>query len=89
MPTLAESGLPGFVLSAWVSFVAPRGLPDGVRAALVRALAEAMKTPAMQADLAKSGLELGYEPPPAFEARVNRELPAMRALVQRAGITVD
>jgi tripartite-type tricarboxylate transporter receptor subunit TctC len=89
VPTLAESGLPGFELSAWVSFVAPRGLPDSVRATLVKALAEAMKTPAMQADLAKAGLESAYEPPAAFEARVNRELPAMRALVKRAGITVD
>lgn len=89
VPTLAESGLAGFELSAWVSFVAPRGLPEGVRATLVKALAEAIKTPALQADLAKSGLEVGYEPPAAFEARVNQELPAMRALVQKAGITVD
>lgn len=89
VPTLAESGLAGFELSAWVSFVAPRGLPEGVRATLVKALAEAIKTPALQADLAKSGLEVGYEGPAAFEARVNRELPAMRTLVQKAGITVD
>ncbi len=89
VPTLAESGLPGFELSAWVSFVAPRGLPENARQTLVKALAEAVKTPALQADLAKAGLEVGYEPPAAFEARVNRELPAMRALVQKAGITVD
>ena len=84
-----DMGLADFELSAWVSFVAPRGLTDGVRATLVKALADAMKTPTLQADLAKSGLEVGYEPPAAFEARVNRELPAMRALVQKAGITVD
>jgi tripartite-type tricarboxylate transporter receptor subunit TctC len=89
VPTLAEAGLPGFELSAWVSFVAPRGLPEQVRSTLVKALAEAMKTPAMQADLAKAGLEAGYEPPAAFEARVNRELPLMRELVKKANITVD
>lgn len=89
VPTLAESGLPGFELSAWVSFVAPRGLPDGVRAILVKALADATATPAMQAELAKAGLEVAYEPPAAFEARVNRELPAMRELVKKANITVD
>ncbi len=69
--------------------VASRGLPDGVRTTLVNAMADAMKTPALQADLAKSGLEVGYEPPSTFEKRVNRELPAMRALVQKVGITVD
>jgi len=89
VPTMAEAGLPGFELSAWIAVVAPRGLPAGVRATLTQALADAMATPAMQADLARAGLDIGYEPPAAFEARVNRELPAMRALVQRAGITAD
>ena len=89
VPTLAESGLPGFELSAWVSFVAPRGLPEPVRATLVKALADAMATPALQADLAKAGLEVGYEPPASFEARVQKELPQMRELVRKANITVD
>lgn len=89
VPTLAESGLPGFEMAAFMSLVASRGLPDGVRTTLVNALADAMKGPALQADLAKSGLEVGYEPPSTFETRVNRELPAMRALVQKVGITVD
>lgn len=89
VPTLAESGLPGFELSAWVSFVAPKGLSAEVRSTLVKALADAMKSPALRDELAKAGLDVGYEPPAAFEERVNRELPAMRALVKRAGITVD
>jgi len=89
VPTMAEAGLPGFELTAWITVVAPRGLPEGVRATLVKALADAMATPAMQADLAKAGLDVGYEPPATFEARVNRELPQMRELVRKAGITVD
>jgi tripartite-type tricarboxylate transporter receptor subunit TctC len=89
VPTLAEAGLAGFELSAWVSFVAPRGLPEPVRSTLVKALAEAIKSPAMQAELNKAGLEVGYEPPAAFDARVSRELPAMRELVRKANITVD
>ena len=89
VPTLAESGLAGFELAAWVSFVAPRGLPDAVRGTLVKALVDAMATPALQADLAKAGLEVGYEPPAAFETRVQKELPMMRELVRKANITVD
>ena len=89
VPTMAEAGLPGYELSAWVSVVAPRGLPDAVRATLVKAMAAALATPAMQAELVKAGLEVGYEPPEAFEQRVNRELPLMRTIVQKANITVD
>jgi len=89
VPPLHVAGLPGFELTAWITVVAPRGLPDAVRATLVKALADAMATPAMQADLAKAGLDVGYEPPATFEARVARELPVMRELVKKAGITVD
>lgn len=89
VPTMAEAGLPGFELTAWITVVAPRGLPDAVRGTLVKALADAMATPAMQADLTKAGLDVGYEPPSTFEQRVNRELPAMRELVKKAGITAD
>jgi len=69
VPTLAESGLPGFEMAAFMSFVAPRGLPEGVRTTLVNALAEAMKSQSTQAELAKSGLEVGYEPPATFLKR--------------------
>ncbi len=89
VPTLAEAGYPGFELTAWISIVAPRGLPDPVRQTLVKALSDAMTTPTMAADLGKAGLDVGYEPPAAFEARVQRELPLMRKVVQQAGITPD
>lgn len=89
VPTMAEAGLPGFELTAWIAVVAPRGLPEAVRAALTRALSEAVAQPATAAELAKAGLDVGYEPPAAYEARVGRELPAMRALVHQAGITVE
>lgn len=89
VPTLAESGLPGYDLVAWVVIVAPKGLNDTARKALVKGLADAMATPTMQADLTKVGLQVLYEPPAAYDARVNKELPLMRALVHKAGITQD
>ncbi len=89
VPTLAESGFPGFDLTAWSALVAPRGLPPEVRAALTKALEAAKATPAMREDLRRVGTEVLDEPPSAYEARVNRELPSMRALVRRAGMSVD
>lgn len=89
VPTLAESGLAGFDLTAWISVVAPRGLPEPVRKTLVKAMADAMATPAMKGDLEKAGLDVHFEPPAAYESRIASELPAMRALVQKANIVVD
>jgi hypothetical protein len=43
----------------------------------------------MREDLRRVGIEVLDEPPSAYEARVNRELPAMRALVSRAGMSAD
>jgi len=89
VPTLAESGFPGFELTAWITVVAPRGLSEPVRSALVKGLADAVATPAMRKELGAAGLEVGYEPPATYEQRVGRELPAMRALVHKAGIRTD
>lgn len=89
VPTMAEIGLEGFELTAWIAVVVPRGTAAPAREALTRALAAAVATPAMREDLGKAGLMVEPEPPAAYEARVNRELPLMRALVRRAGITVD
>ena len=89
VPAMGGSGYPGVGLTAWLTVVAPRGLSEPVRRTLVKALADALATPAMQADLVKAGVEVLYEPPAAYEERVNRELPAMRTLVERAGIKAD
>ena len=43
-------------------------------------------TAAQDEVVAKAGLDVGYEPPAAYEARVQRELPAMRQLVDRKSV---
>ena len=89
VPTFAELGFTGFDLTAWGAVVAPRGLPAEVRTTLVRALEAAKATSAMQEDLKRVGVTPLNEPPSAYETRVNAELPLMRAIVRRAGMTVD
>jgi tripartite-type tricarboxylate transporter receptor subunit TctC len=89
IPTFAESGLPNYEMVAWLAMLAPRGLPDEVRKALVKALADSLGDPATRADLTRVGVDVEYGPPPAYEARVNKELPTVRAYVQRAKISVD
>ena len=48
VPTLHESGLPGYESMGWFGFVAPAGTPAEVIAKLNRAIAAALKDPAMQ-----------------------------------------
>jgi tripartite-type tricarboxylate transporter receptor subunit TctC len=86
VPTLAESGFPDFDLTAWISVVAPRGLPEPVRKVLVKAMADAMAKPEMKADLERAGLIVRFQPPSAYDARVKSELQMMRTIVQKANM---
>ncbi len=86
VPTVAESGFPGFAADSWLAVVAPRGLPADARARLQKALGEAMAAPEVRSKLIASGLEPAYEPADAVQSRIEDELPRMRAIAQRANI---
>ncbi|MBI5269003.1 MAG: tripartite tricarboxylate transporter substrate binding protein [Burkholderiales bacterium] len=89
VPTVAEAGYPGVELDSWVTVLAPRGLPPPVRERLVDALAQALKDPAVAAELWRAGAEAGYAPPEGYAERVLRESALIRQLVREAGITAD
>ena len=89
VPTLAESGYADYEMVPWLAMVAPRGLPEDARKALVKALADALADAGTRAALTEAGVDIAYEPPAAYESRVAKELPLMRAYVQRARIAID
>ena len=89
VPTLAESGLPDYEMVPWLALLAPRGLADDVRKPLVSALAEVLAGAATKAELTKVGVDVDYRPPSAYEPRVAKELPLIRAYAHKAQITVD
>ncbi|MGC3986809.1 MAG: tripartite tricarboxylate transporter substrate-binding protein [Pseudorhodoferax sp.] len=86
VPTIAESGYPGFAADSWLAVVAPRGLPAEVRSALHQAIAETAASAELHKSLVNSGLQPAYEPGEAVAARIEEELPRMRATVRRAGM---
>lgn len=86
VPTVAESGYPGFSADSWLALAAPNGLPAEVRARLRKAVAETMKDPEIREKLIANGLEHAFEPAEAVVARIEGELPRMRAIAQRANI---
>ncbi|KJK22582.1 hypothetical protein UB46_20905 [Burkholderiaceae bacterium 16] len=55
MPTVAESGYPGFDLTAWYMPACPAGLDSGVRARLVQTMQAVMQDPAVKMQLAQKG----------------------------------
>jgi tripartite-type tricarboxylate transporter receptor subunit TctC len=57
VPTVAESGLPGFDVDLWIGIYAPAGLPPAVLAKLNGELGKVLQHPELKAALAKIGVE--------------------------------
>jgi len=57
VPTVAESGLPGFDVDLWLGIYAPAGMPAPVLAKLNGAVNKALQHPEMKAALSKIGVE--------------------------------
>ena len=89
VPTVAESGFPGFSADSWLAVVAPRGLPAEAKAKLHKALAETLADAEIRSKLITAGLEPSYATDDAVLAQIEDELPRMRAIAQRAQIRAD
>jgi tripartite-type tricarboxylate transporter receptor subunit TctC len=62
MPTVAESGVPGYDYASWIALFAVKGTPPEVVARLQAATAKAMATPGLAERFEKSGLEIWDTP---------------------------
>jgi tripartite-type tricarboxylate transporter receptor subunit TctC len=82
IPTIAESGVPGYEVSAWFGLLAPAGTSKPIVDLLQKAVAEILKMPQVNAQL----LELGAKPvgntPEQFAAMIDAELQKWRKVAQ-------
>jgi tripartite-type tricarboxylate transporter receptor subunit TctC len=89
VPTVAESGLPGFSMVSWYGLWAPAGLPAPVLGALVGQTTRALRSPEMSARLAEQGVEPSGASPEAFERWIAQEVNRTRTLVREAGLSFE
>jgi tripartite-type tricarboxylate transporter receptor subunit TctC len=88
VPTVAESGYPGFEVTYWIGIVTRTGLSEPVRAKLEKALIESLNAENREA-LTKSGVRpLGHSAK-QLDALIAREYTQWRELVQQAGIKTN
>ncbi|HEY1328770.1 MAG TPA: tripartite tricarboxylate transporter substrate binding protein [Casimicrobiaceae bacterium] len=89
LPTLAESGLPGFDVTSWYSLVAPAGTPPDRIARVQSAVARAFAKPEVREKIAGLGAEPVADTPAEFAALLQSESARWRALAREANIHVD
>ncbi len=89
VPTVAESGVPGFTTSAWFGLVVPARTPDEVVARLHRAVRAAAADPAFQARNAEIGVDVVASSPEGFGRLIAEETATTREVVRRGNIRVE
>jgi tripartite-type tricarboxylate transporter receptor subunit TctC len=86
LPTIAESGLPGFDTSVWFGIVGPAGMPADTIDTLSRAINEALKSEEVAKPLGAGGLDIKGGTPEAFAAYIASETRKWNDVVAAAGL---
>jgi tripartite-type tricarboxylate transporter receptor subunit TctC len=89
LPTLAESGLPGFDVTSWYSLVAPAGTPPERIARVQAAVAQAFAKPDVRAKIAGLGAEPVADTPAEFASLLKTESARWQKLAREANIHAD
>jgi len=89
LPTLAESGLPGFDVTSWYSIVVPSGTPNDIIARLRSEIASALTQLEVQEKLAGLGAEPIGNTPAEFAAMLKVETAKWGKIVKDANIQVE
>ena len=89
VPTIAESGYPGYEALVWFGFVAPAKTPPEIVRRVQEEVGRALKTPAMRDLLGSQGLVIVANTPAEFGKRVGVEIVKWRKVIQEAGIKLE
>jgi tripartite-type tricarboxylate transporter receptor subunit TctC len=89
LPTMIESGMPGFVVTQWHGMLAPRGTPHPVIERLHRELVKAVQRPDVASRLALDGTEGIASAPDQFAAHLTSERAQWEKVAKLANIRSD
>jgi len=89
LPTMAESGVPGFDISTWFGIMAPAGTPPDVIAKWNTDLVKVLNSPDMRERMTAQGAEAAPDTPAEFSAFIARELAKYARIVKASGAKVD
>ena len=89
LPTVAESGIPGYRAHSWLGIFVPAGTPAPIVAKLQRELAAAIDDPNTRARLEEAGFEPQSSTSEAFAKLVHDEIEQWRPIVKLSGATAD
>jgi tripartite-type tricarboxylate transporter receptor subunit TctC len=89
VPTVAESGYPGFEALSWQGLFAPAGTPPAVLEKLNAELVKAIGAPDMKEYFATQGFFVGGNSPADFRAFIDNEIPKWARIIKAANVTLN
>ncbi|CAN5900973.1 tripartite tricarboxylate transporter substrate binding protein [soil metagenome] len=89
VPTIAESGLPGYAVFAWNGLLAPAGTPKAVIAQLSEELKKAMALPQVKDKFSAQGFAASWEAPEQFGGFLKAEVDKWTQTVKASGATLE
>ncbi|PWS35422.1 hypothetical protein DFH01_17535 [Falsiroseomonas bella] len=89
LPTVGESGLPGYSAVGWFGLFGPRGMPAAIAAQISEEAARGLGTAATRQRLAALGAEPEPMTPDAFAAYIDADIAKWQRVVRERGITLE
>jgi tripartite-type tricarboxylate transporter receptor subunit TctC len=89
LPTVAESGVPGYEFDSWLGLLAPAGVPRATAEQINAAMATLLKDPVILGRLAKQGIEPQAMSVDAFNALLRDDFAKMAKVVKASGARID
>ena len=89
LPTLDESGFPGFNVTSWIGLLVPAETGDAIVNRLHREVIAALKLADVQEAMARQGLEVTTNSPAEFAAQIRTETKVWAEVIKTAGIHAE
>jgi len=89
VPTIAESGVPGYEMSPWIGAFAPAGTPKEIINRLNAEINKALKLPDVSQSLASQALDAWSSTPEEFDARLKADYDKYGQLIRLTGAQVE
>ena len=89
VPTISESGIPGYEINQWNGLLAPPAMPAALAARLSADINEVLALPEVKARLGADGSEAVGTSPAVFAALLRAEIEKWKRLSKDAGIRID
>ena len=89
VPTIAEQGLPDYVLDGWIAAIGPAGLADAERQRLYQGFVQGVAAPEATQALVAQGYDIQLMPPAQTTAFIREEKSRMEAVVKAANVKLD